>query len=113
MAERAGQARLHAIWRAVRSVPAGRVATYGEIAEQVGDGCTARQVGAALRRSPKSLRLPWHRIIAAGGRIALPGEAGVEQRLRLESEGVQFRGRKVRIESYRGALNQDAQRAKQ
>lgn len=87
-----------AVWAAVRRVPRGRVATYGEIAAEA--GCTPRQAGAALRRSPPGLRLPWHRIVGAGGRIALPGESGAEQRLRLEAEGVTFAGRRVRIERH-------------
>jgi len=95
MAER----RLETVWEWVRKVPEGRVATYGDIAELA--GCTARQVGFALRRSPPGLRLPWHRILAAGGRIALPGDSGLTQRLRLEQEGVRFRGRRVDLANHR------------
>ena len=87
------------IWRFVRKVPRGRVATYGDIAAMA--GCTARQVGSALRRSPPGLKLPWHRIVAAGGRIALPGDSGLTQRLRLEQEGVGFRGRRVDMAGHR------------
>jgi methylated-DNA-protein-cysteine methyltransferase-like protein len=84
---------LEEIWALVRTIPKGRVATYGDIADLA--GCTARQVGSALSRSPAGLRLPWHRIVAAGGRIALPGDSGLTQRLRLEQEGVAFLGRRV------------------
>ncbi|MBI1356748.1 MAG: cysteine methyltransferase [Acidobacteria bacterium] len=87
------------VWRAVRRVPQGRIATYGDIAEAA--DCSPRMVGRALRQAPKGLRLPWHRIVAAGGRIALPGEAGLEQRLRLEAEGARFRGRRVSLEGCR------------
>ena len=83
------------IWDLVRRIPRGRLTTYGDLAEAA--GCTARQVGWALRKAPAGLRLPWHRVLAAGGRIALPGEAGLEQRFRLEAEGVAFRGRKARL----------------
>ena len=44
--------------------------------------------------------LAWHRVVAAGGRIALPGEEGREQRLRLEVEGVKFRGGRVRMDRH-------------
>ena len=44
--------------------------------------------------------LPWHRVVAAGGRIALPGEHGLDQRFRLEMEGVKFSGRKVRMKEF-------------
>jgi methylated-DNA-protein-cysteine methyltransferase-like protein len=43
-------------------------------------------------------RLPWHRVLGAGGKILLPGSAGADQQLRLKSEGVTFRGRKVRMD---------------
>ena len=90
--------RLRKVWQAIRRVPAGAVVTYGDVAETVDVPCTARQVGQALRLAPPGLRLPWHRVLAAGGRIAIPGEGGVEQRLRLESEGVTFTGRRVRMD---------------
>lgn len=44
--------------------------------------------------------LPWHRIVAAGGRIATPGEHALDQRFRLEMEGVKFSGRKVRMKEF-------------
>ncbi len=90
---------LEHVWALVATVPKGRVATYGDIAELA--GCSPRQVGFALRRSPPGLRLPWHRILAAGGRIALPGDSGLTQRIKLEQEGVQFRGRKVDLAQHR------------
>jgi methylated-DNA-protein-cysteine methyltransferase-like protein len=89
------------IWQAIRRVPAGVVVTYGDVAETMDVPCTARQVGQALRLAPPGLRLPWHRVLAAGGRIAIPGEGGIEQRLRLESEGVAFAGRRVRMDLHR------------
>jgi len=89
--------RLRKIWQAIRRVPAGAVVTYGDVAQIVDVPCTARQVGQALRLAPPGLRLPWHRVLAAGGRIAIPGDGGIEQRLRLESEGVAFAGRRVRM----------------
>jgi methylated-DNA-protein-cysteine methyltransferase related protein len=90
--------RLRRIWQVIRRVPAGAVITYGDVAEIVDVPCTARQVGQALRLATPGLRLPWHRVLAAGGRIAIPGDGGIEQRLRLESEGVAFAGRRVRMD---------------
>ena len=95
----ADRERLERVWALVRWVPKGRVATYGDLAEMA--GCTARQVGFALRHSPPGMRLPWHRILAAGGRIALPGDSGLTQRLRLEQEGVAFKGRKADLTKHR------------
>jgi methylated-DNA-protein-cysteine methyltransferase-like protein len=82
------------IREAILKIPRGKVATYGAVARAAGFPGAARQVVWALRQSHG---LPWHRVLAAGGRIALPGEAGFEQRLRLEAEGVQFNGSRVRM----------------
>jgi methylated-DNA-protein-cysteine methyltransferase-like protein len=67
--------------------------TYGEVAEAAGHPGAARQVVWALRQAGPDV--PWHRVIGADGRIRLPGENGLEQRLRLETEGVRFRNGRV------------------
>src|SRR5437763_1463441 len=79
----------------IARVPRGKVITYGQVAEAAGFAGAARQVVWALQDAKG---LPWHRVVAAGGRIALPGEHGLEQRLRLEAEGVTFRGSRVRMD---------------
>jgi methylated-DNA-protein-cysteine methyltransferase-like protein len=71
----------------IRSIPKGRVATYGQIAGMAGDPRGAREVVRVLH-SQKDL--PWHRVLAAGGRITLPGPGGTLQRKLLEAEGVRF-----------------------
>jgi methylated-DNA-protein-cysteine methyltransferase related protein len=78
----------------ILKIPKGKVSTYGAVARAAGFPGAARQVVWALH---KSHGLPWHRVVAAGGRIALPGEAGMEQRFRLEAEGVLFSGSRVRM----------------
>jgi methylated-DNA-protein-cysteine methyltransferase related protein len=78
----------------ILKIPRGKVSTYGAIARAAGYPGAARQVVRALRQS---YGLPWHRVVASGGRIALPGESGMEQRFRLEAEGVRFSGRRVRM----------------
>src|SRR5258708_36142543 len=78
----------------ILNIPRGKVSSYGAIARAAGFPGAARQVVRALRQSHG---LPWHRVVAAGGRIALPGESAFEQRFRLESEGVRFSGKKVRM----------------
>jgi methylated-DNA-protein-cysteine methyltransferase related protein len=77
---------------AIRKIPRGKVVTYGSIARAAGHPGAARQVVAVLRRS---FGLPWHRVLGAGGAIKLRGDSAVEQRLRLEAEGVTFGGRRV------------------
>jgi len=82
------------IRKAIMKIPRGKVSTYGAIARAAGFPGGARQVVRALHQSHG---LPWHRVVAAGGRIALPGESAFEQRFRLEGEGVRFSGKKVRM----------------
>jgi methylated-DNA-protein-cysteine methyltransferase-like protein len=79
----------------IARVPRGKVITYGQVAAAGGFPGAARLTVRALWRSPG---LPWHRVVAAGGRIALQGEDGAEQRLRLAVEGVTFRGGRVRMD---------------
>ena len=84
------------ILAAVKKVPRGRVSTYGNIAEVAGLPRRARLVGTVLRQTPASPRLPWYRVINAGGRISFPvnSDAYELQRSRLEGEGISLvRGR--------------------
>lgn len=87
-----GTSRWTAIWKVVRKVPRGRVATYGQIAELAGLEGHARQVGYALHNLPASSSVPWHRVVNARGEIS-PRSAGDShelQRMLLEAEGVEF-----------------------
>jgi methylated-DNA-protein-cysteine methyltransferase-like protein len=83
---------------AVAKIPKGKVATYGAVARAAGFPGAARQVAWALRGTDG--RLPWHRVLGAGGKILLPGAAGGEQRMRLEAEGVKFRAGRVWMERH-------------
>jgi len=89
------------IERAIRSIPRGKVSTYGGIAKLAGYAGAARLVARVLRRG---YGLPWQRVLGAGGEIKLTGDSAIEQRLRLEAEGVRFRGRKVdmKLHEFRG-----------
>jgi len=80
------------IWLVVADIPAGRVATYGDVARLAGLPGAARRVGTALRGLPAASRLPWHRVVNARGRLSLAADsaAGRRQRRRLEREGVVF-----------------------
>jgi methylated-DNA-protein-cysteine methyltransferase related protein len=86
--------------RMIRSIPKGKVATYGEVAAAAGYPMYHRAV-ARLLRTEVTGSLPWQRVIGAGGEIKLRFEAAEEQRLRLQMEGVEFRGRKVDLASSR------------
>src|SRR6188768_1133100 len=91
-AERSDDARADALARilaAVRAIPRGRVASYGQVATNAGLKGRARLVGYALRTGD-GRALPWHRVLRANGASAFPdGSAGrTEQCKRLEREGV-------------------------
>lgn len=85
------------IERAIRGIPRGKVSTYGGVARAAGFPGAARMVARVLRRG---FGLPWQRVLGAGGAIKLTGDSAIEQRLRLESEGVRFRGRKVDMKAH-------------
>ena len=80
----------------VRKIPRGKVCSYGGVARLAGYPGASRQVVWALH-SGSAGALPWHRVVGAGGRILLPGESGLEQRFRLQAEGVAFRGNRVEM----------------
>ncbi len=82
----------------VRRIPSGKVSTYGDIAYASGFPGAARQVAWALHASKG---LPWHRVVGAGGKILLTGDAAFEQRFRLQKEGVAFHGLRIDMESHR------------
>jgi methylated-DNA-protein-cysteine methyltransferase related protein len=80
------------VYDAVRRIPKGRVATYGQVAELAGLGPHARQVGYALSALGPEDRVPWHRVLNAEGRVSARAEPGGDriQRQLLEREGVRF-----------------------
>jgi methylated-DNA-protein-cysteine methyltransferase-like protein len=76
-------------------IPAGKVASYGQIARLAGMPNQARLVGHTLRNLPAGSKLPWHRVVNASLRISLSGSSLVRQRERLEQERVEFIGERV------------------
>jgi methylated-DNA-protein-cysteine methyltransferase-like protein len=81
------------IYAVVSRIPAGRVATYGQIARLAGRPGHARLVGYALCALRGDTSIPWHRVVNAQGRISPRSDGGPGdrvQRLRLEGEGVSF-----------------------
>lgn len=79
-----------AILAIVQSIPAGRVATYGQVAELAGLPGRARLVGTTLGKLPDDSGVPWHRVVNAAGRISPRGDglSATEQELLLADEGV-------------------------
>ncbi len=76
----------------VRSIPPGRVASYGAVAEALGSPAAARAVGRALAGLPDGADVPWWRVVNWQGKITIPraGHAAPLQRALLADEGVGF-----------------------
>ncbi len=77
------------VWEQLRRIPAGRTASYGEVARAIGAPSAVRAVGAANGANPVAIVVPCHRVIGAGG--ALTGYGGGMERKRwlLAHEGAQ------------------------
>ena len=69
-----GTAFQKSVWRAIAKVPAGRTASYGDLARRIGRPSAVRAVGAAVGRNPLSVVVPCHRIVGSDG--SLTGYAG-------------------------------------
>jgi len=100
---RPNELRNEAFRRVIRSVPKGKVSTYGKVAAAAGYPLYHRAVARLLRADPPH-GLPWQRIVGTGGELKLRGEAAAEQRLRLQMEGVKFHGRRVDMDRYEHQL---------
>lgn len=85
------------IWQIIQAIPEGKVASYGQVANQAGLVNAARMVGNVLRQLPAGSKLPWHRVVNAQGKISLPlnSEAYLLQKQRLLAEGIIFNNGKI------------------
>jgi len=89
------------IWQVIASIPRGKVATYGQVADLAGLPRGARRVGRTLSRLPPGSKLPWYRVVNAAGRISLEGPDQTRQQDRLEAEGVVFMNGRVNLRLFR------------
>ena len=91
------EGRRAALYLVLAEVPPGKVVSYGELAALAGLGRAARWVGRTLGQLPQDTRLPWHRVLGAGGRLSLAAgtPSGDEQRARLRAEGLTIRNDRV------------------
>jgi methylated-DNA-protein-cysteine methyltransferase-like protein len=79
------------VYNLVKQIPRGRVMTYGQIADILGDGYTARTVGYVMHGADAE-NVPWQRVInskgmCSTGRLTIP--ENIQQKM-LESEGIEF-----------------------
>jgi methylated-DNA-protein-cysteine methyltransferase-like protein len=91
------------IWNTIAAIPSGRVASYGQIGELAGYARSARLVTRALRYAPAEMNLPWHRVLNAQGKIAIPANSPShkEQARRLANEDVPFISGRVDMSRFR------------
>lgn len=90
------------IYEALKKIPKGRVATYGQVAALVGDKNMARAVGNALHRNPDPDTIPCYRVVNSKGELAGEfafGGPGAQQRL-LEADGIEVTDGKVDLKKY-------------
>ena len=87
----------------IRSIPRGRVASYGQVAAAAGYPRYHRAVARFLKAAIPG-ELPWQRVLGAGGEIKLAGSAAAEQKLRLKMEGVKFVGKRVDLSLHQHAF---------
>lgn len=85
------------IWQVVAAIPAGKVASYGQVAAMAGLGRQARFVGRALGQLPTGHSIPWHRVIRSNGQIAFPEGTDTCQ---LQTEKLRLEG----VEVYKGRV---------
>jgi len=99
-----------AIRQTIRSIPRGKVATYGQVAEAAGYPRYHRQVAQVLNRHGEML--PWHRVLGAGGQLKTAAASRLEQRMLLEMEGVRFRGARVDMKQHQNDFSKPSARSR-
>ncbi|HEY8080105.1 MAG TPA: MGMT family protein [Labilithrix sp.] len=77
------------VWKLVKRIPRGRVATYGQLSKMIEKRLTPIGVGWAIRAAPDE-SIPWHRVVNARGTVSTDAEHPGLQRAMLEAEGVAF-----------------------
>lgn len=90
------------IYEAVKQIPRGKVATYGQVAAMAGNPKMARAVGNALHKNPDPDSIPCYRVVNAKGELSGEfafGGRGAQARL-LESDGIEVRDGRVDLEKY-------------
>ncbi|MFP7494873.1 MGMT family protein [Terribacillus saccharophilus] len=86
----------------IKSIPKGKVMTYGQIGAAAGRARGARQVSRILHSLSRKYDLPWHRVISADGRLKIKDvETRNEQLERLYEEGLEILDGRVDLEAYR------------
>lgn len=87
------------VYKICRSIPKGKVATYGQIAKLAGNPKAARAVGAFMRTNPDAPNVPCHRVVASDGSLTgYSGHGGITQKKKmLIKEGVVFKNERINL----------------
>lgn len=90
------------IWRTVRAIPAGKVASYGQIADLAGLPGRARLVGKSLGQVPQGESVPWYRVLRSNGQLAFPKGSDTAQRQTglLQEENVVVLNNRVKLKEF-------------
>lgn len=89
----------------IKSIPYGKVMTYGQIATYAGNPRGARQVSRVLSGMSSKYDLPWHRVINSKGGISLTGEPGFLQGEKLSNEGVIIKNKHIDLKLFQYYLD--------
>jgi len=92
-----------AVYKAVRKIPKGKVATYGDVAWIIGKPKAARAVGRALHVNPKPVVIPCHRVVNRLGNLAKGFGFGgiIKQKELLQADGIEVVDNTVDLKKYR------------
>lgn len=88
------------VYQLVKQIPRGRVLSYGALAKALRLRGGARSAGRAMAATPQGHGIPWHRVLAANGRIVIRGEHALLQRKLLESEGIPVMESRVKMKDH-------------
>ena len=88
------------VYKLVKQIPRGRVLSYGAVAKILRLPGGARTAGRAMATTPSGKGVPWHRVLAASGKILIREPYSSLQRKLLESEGVEVIESRVRMKKY-------------
>jgi len=100
--EKSPSKKIKRIWKTVAIIPAGKVASYGQIADLAGLPGRARLVGRALGLTPKSLSLPWYRVLKSNGQLAFNKDSQYAERQKefLQQEDVVVINNRVNLKKF-------------
>ena len=90
----------HEVIETIKSIPLGKILSYGDIAKLCGAPKNSRQVSYILHSMSEKYNLPWHRVVNSQGKISLSGKKYDKQKQLLEAEGIVFNKNKIDFKKF-------------